>query len=127
MHQLIDPATTEVDHKDENLGIGLILCTASTKLRTNQARIHATGLNLLLEPTIFGTDVSGQVPQALRDRVDAIFCHNIVPKIICESEGSLFKTEDKEDEELRENLFFLENQESLGIHAKEVHDNDKKT
>ena len=73
LHQLIDPATTEVDHKDENLGIGLILCTASTKLRTNQARIHATGLNLLLEPTIFGTDVSGQVPQALRDRVDAIF------------------------------------------------------
>ncbi|CAL4106134.1 unnamed protein product, partial [Meganyctiphanes norvegica] len=30
IEQIIDPATTDVDHRDKSLGIGLILCTAST-------------------------------------------------------------------------------------------------
>ena len=126
LDKLSDPATSDVDHRDISLGIGIILCTSSMmKLRSGEAVIHLKGLNILLEPTIFGTAISGEVPLALRGSVDTVCGFNIVPRIICKIREPLFRTEDEEEEVLRENLHFLENQESLGISSQEVHDNDK--
>ena len=122
---ITDPATQDVDHKDISLGIGIILCTASiNKLRTEEV-IHLKGLNMLLEPTIFGTAVSGSVPQSLRGSIDTICAHNIVPRLAVKVSEPLFRVEDEEEEVLRQNLHFLDNQESLGISSKEVHGDDK--
>ena len=124
--QIIDPATPDVDHRDISLGIGIILCTSSmNKLRTEEAVIHLKGLNILLEPTIFGIVVSGEVPQALRGSVNTVCGHNIVPRLVFKVTEPLFRTEEGEEEALRENLHFLGSQESLGISPKEVHENDK--
>ena len=116
--KIIDPATPDVDHRDISLGIGIILCTSSmNKLRTEEAVIHLKGLNILLEPTIFGTTVSGEVSQGLRGSVDTVCGHNIVPRLVFKVTEPLFRTEG-EEEALRENLHFLGSQESLGISPK---------
>ena len=81
--KIVDPATNQVDHKDISLGIGMILCTSSVnKLRTEEAVIHLKGLNILLEPTIFGTAISGEVPQSLRGSVNTVCSHNIAPRLV---------------------------------------------
>ena len=80
LENITDPATPDVDHKDVSFGIGIILCTSSmNELRTEEAVVHLKGLNILLEPTIFGTAVSGKVPQALRGNVDAVCGNYIAP------------------------------------------------
>ena len=83
LENITDPATPDVDHKDVSLGIGIILCTSSmNELRTEEAVIHLKGLNILLEPTIFGTAVSDQVPQALRGNDDTVSGNFIVPRCV---------------------------------------------
>ena len=125
--RIVDPATTQVDHKDINLGIGMILCTSSVnKLRTEEAVIHLKRLNILLEPTIFGTAISGEVPQSLRGSVNTVCSHNIAPRLVSKKNEPLFRTEDEEEAALKENLHFLDSQESLGISNKEMHDHDQK-
>ena len=52
------------------------------ELRTEEAVVHLKGLNILLEPTIFGTAVSGKVPQALRGNVDAVCGNYLAPSFI---------------------------------------------
>ena len=83
LENITDPATPDVDHKDVSFGIGIILCTSSmNELRTEEAVVHLKGLNILLEPTIFGTAVSGKVPQALRGNVDAVCGNYLAPSFI---------------------------------------------
>ncbi|CAL4237698.1 unnamed protein product [Meganyctiphanes norvegica] len=116
----------EVDHVSISMGIGIILCTASTnRLRTGSG-IHLMDVNILLEPTIFGTAVSGGVPRHLRGEVSTICANCIVPKLVPKIKEPLFRTEDEEEETLKQNLNFLGNQESLGIKTEEIHHNDQK-
>ena len=79
----------------------------------------------MLEPTIFGTTISGTVPQTLRGSIDTVCAYNIVPKVVIKVKDPLFKIEDEEMEVFRQNLHFLGNQEALGISDKEVHGDDK--
>ena len=89
--------------------------------------IKLKDLNLKLEPTIFGTTVSGEVPQALRGSTNTFCAYNIVPRLVEKVKEPLFRTEDIEEEQLKKNLSFLDCQESLGISSEEMHDNDKKS
>ena len=124
--QIVDPAAMDVDHVSISMGIGIILCTASTnRLRTGSG-IHLMDVNILLEPTIFGTAVSGGVPRHLRGEVSTICANCIVPKLVPKIKEPLFRTEDEEEETLKQNLNFLGNQESLGIKTEEIHHNDQK-
>ena len=62
--KIVDPATHNVDHKDISLGIGMILCNSVVnKISSSDTVIKLKALNLRLEPTIFGTAVSGEVPK----------------------------------------------------------------
>ena len=127
LEKIVDPATQNVDHKDISLGIGMILCSSVVnKISLNDTVIKLKDLNLKLEPTIFGTTVSGEVPQALRGSTNTFCAYNIVPRLVEKVKEPLFRTEDIEEEQLKKNLHFLDCQESLGISSEEMHDNDKK-
>ena len=79
---IVDPATSALDHIDMSKGIGRILCAGSVnKLRVDKV-VHNKGLGMLLEPTIFGTAISGTVPQTLRDSVDTVCAYNIALKVV---------------------------------------------
>ena len=125
--KIVDPATHNVDHKDISLGIGMILCNSVVnKISSSDTVIKLKDLNLRLEPTIFGTTVSGEVPQSLRGSTNTFCAYNIVPRLVEKVKEPLFRTENIEDEQLKKNLHFLDCQESLGISSEEIHDNDKK-
>ena len=134
---IVDPASTAVDHANESLGIGIIMCPASiSKIRSGPV-IHLEKWNISLEPTIFGLAVSGEVPQGLRDNINTIcsqcivairVCNHVtVTKLIQNVTEPLFKTESQREEELKSNLNFLGNQESLGIYPEEIHKDDETT
>ena len=79
---IVDPATSASDHIDMSKGIGMILCAGSVnKLRVDKV-VHIKGLGMLLEPTIFGTAISGTVPQTLRDSIDTACAYNIPLKVV---------------------------------------------
>ena len=125
LRNLSDPATTEIDHSELSKGIGVILCTAAiNELRIDEV-IHLKELGIMLEPTIFGTAISGKVPQTLRGEVNTVCAYNIVPKFVIKLKDPLFKIDSEEEETLKKNLQFLGNQESLGISDKEIHGDDK--
>ena len=125
LQYLSDPATIDVDHKAISKGTGMILCTAAiNELRRNKV-IHLRGLGIILEPTIFGTAISGRVPEALKASVNTVCAFNIVPKVVSKLKDPLFTIDTEEEEELKKNLQFLGNQESLGICDKEIHGDDK--
>ena len=127
LSKIIDPASKNIDHKNISLGIGMILCNSViNKISLSDTVIKLKDLNLKLEPTIFGTSISGEVPKTLRSTFNTFCAYNTVPRFVEKAKEPLFRTEDADEEQLRENLHFLDCQESLGISSKEMHDNDKK-
>ena len=127
MNKIIDPASKKVDHKNISLGIGMILCNSViNKISLNEEVVKLKDLNLKLEPTIFGTTVSGEVPKPLRSNFNTFCAYNIIPRFAEKTKEPLFRTEDAEEEQRKENLHFLNCQESLGISSEEIHDDDKK-
>ena len=82
---MVDPASTEVDHGNESQGIGMILCSTSiNRLRTTDQILHIKPLDIILEPTIFGVAISGAVPPALRGQIHVILASHIAPRLICQ-------------------------------------------
>jgi hypothetical protein len=64
---LVDPNSVEVDHKDAADAIGMILCSSSINIiRTSDPIILLPELKIILEPTMFGTAISGTVPKYLK-------------------------------------------------------------
>ena len=122
---LSDPATNDVDHSELSKGIGLVLCTATINELRNGGVIHLKELGITLEPTIFGTAISGRVPETLRGEVNTVCAYNTVPKFVIKPRDPLFTIDSEEEEGLKKNLQFLCNQESLGISDKEIHGEDK--
>ena len=60
---MVDPTTDQIDHGNESLGIGMILCSTSiNRMRGRHPTVLLDTLNILLEPTIFGVAISGEVP-----------------------------------------------------------------
>ena len=132
---IVDPASSLVDHASLSLGIGIIMGPASiSKIRSGPI-MHFEESNISLEPTIFGLAMSGEIPRNLKDKVSTIcnqctiavqVCNHVtVPKLVQKLTEPLFKTESQREEELKSNLNFLGNQESLGIFPEEIHGDDE--
>ena len=123
---LADPNSLEVDHTDAADLVGMILCSATTNtLRTNEPITLLPELKMLLEPTIFGTAISGAIPKSLRSSHQRVSAHNVAIKPVCDfRDPQLFLSE--EDVTLAEDISFLWKQEQIGIMPKEQNIDDKK-
>ena len=89
--KLVDPDTRALDHWDMSGGVGLILCPGTTcRLRIGRP-VHLKGLGLLLEPTIFGTAISGSVPEVLRSKVDALCTFSTFSKVVARKQGRILR------------------------------------
>ena len=124
---LVDPATDQYDHKEK--GIGLILSNASTGKLVKGKIIRVDSNKIKLEPTIFGTAISGEVPLELRDKKKVV-CAFSVPILTKEIDVPYYQ-EDESYFSIRKdpmllNLEFLNEQESIGISQKEMHGDDSK-
>ena len=83
--ELADPNSLEVDHTDAADQVGMILCSATiNRLRTSEQITHLPELKILLEPTIFGTAISGAIPKILKLSQQPSTAHNITIKSICD-------------------------------------------
>ena len=78
---MVDPASNFIDHKT-NPGIGMILCSSSINKIRNNRTFLIPALNVLLEPTIFGVAVSGEIPSFLKHHVEVIQANSIVPRLV---------------------------------------------
>ena len=125
MEHTVRSSIIRADHINISKGIGLILCTATTNKLRDKEIVLLKGLNILLEPTIFGTAISGKVPETLRGNVETVCNYNIIPRIVSKGREPLFKIEEEEEGKLKEELQFLSDQEYLGISNKEVHGDNK--
>ena len=82
---LADPNNMDVDHTDAPSLVGMILCSATTNtIRTNETITLLPELKMLLEPTIFGTAISGSIPKALKSTLQRVSAHNAAIKTVCE-------------------------------------------
>ena len=121
---MVDPASKDVDHTD-NQGIGIILCSNSiNKIRKSEGIVLIPTLNILLEPTIFGVAISGEIPSFLRAYVDVIQANHIVPRLvkqIIDPELCVFEDETT----LRQDIDFIWGQDMLGIMPGEIHEDDR--
>ena len=125
LNRLVDPASMEIDHANMSLGIGLILCSATTnRLRTAEQPWNMTNINILLEPTIFGVAISGAIPNTFRNPKATILAQNIAPRMVdYHQDPRLFSA--RNDVELPEDINFMWEQETLGIRPAEVHEDHK--
>ena len=81
---LVDPTSLDVDHSQESLGIGIILCSSSiNRIRTKGNVIQIPELEILLEPTIFGVAISGAIPPCLQDQANIFLANKISPRLVC--------------------------------------------
>ena len=121
-----DPNSLEVDHTDAASSVGMILCSATVNtLRTNDPIIHLPELKILLEPTIFGTTISGRIPKALKSHPRQVTSNHITTTLLCDVENpQLFLAEDNCS--LTDDISFLWKHEQLGILPNEPHTDDIK-
>ena len=92
---MVDLDTHALDHWDIGEGVGLILCPGTTcRLRIGRP-VHLKELGLLLEPTIFGTAISGTIQEVLRNKVDALCTYSTCPKVVARKKGRILKRKDK--------------------------------
>ena len=83
--ELADPNSLEVDHTDAADQVGMILCSATiNRLRTPEPVTLLPELKILLEPTIFGTAISGAIPKSLKSSQQHATAHNIAIKSVCD-------------------------------------------
>ena len=123
---LADPNSLEVDHTEAANLVGLILCSATTNtLRTNEPVTLLPEIKMLLEPTIFGTAISGAIPKVLKSSHQRLTAHNIAIVPVSDlRDPQLFLSE--EDVTLAEDISFLWKQEQIGVIQKEQNIDDKK-
>ena len=109
-----DPGEDKVCHKDESLGVAMVLCSASiNQIRTPHEIVNVKELNLLLEPTIFGVAISGEIPDHLRETAQQVSVGCTVPHIIKHKDPRFFPLE--KEASLTDDISFIWTQESLGI------------
>ena len=123
---LVDPSSVDVDHSDAANAIGMILCSSTINtIRTAESIVVLPELKILLEPTIFGTAISGAVPKCLKSNPQRVAANNMAIRLVSSSrDPTLFLAE--EEVSLAEDISFLWKQEQLGILPKEQHTDDKK-
>ena len=114
------PADFQVSHGQDSQGVAMVLCSATTnRLRPNPHDIiHVKEWDILLEPTIFGTAISGAIPDRLRSRVAQVSVNSTVPQIINQVRDPVAFLDSRESS-LSDDISFIWSQEQLGIKPEE--------
>ena len=82
---IVNPSSVEVDHTDAPNSIGMIFCSSTiNSLRTDEPITLLPELKILLEPTVFGTAISGSVPHCLKSQDHLASKHNVAVKPVSE-------------------------------------------
>ena len=113
LNSIVDPSTAKVSHSDLSEGIGLVLCQATVSQIRKGSPKHLEDIDILLEPTIFGTVISGYIPEYLKDQVTSVCNMSTIPTTVNDKQEPRFT--ESEDYELKQDLQFLGDQEQLGI------------
>ena len=132
INTVIEPSDNRIDHANINLGTALVLSNAATALICPRVstKINLKELKLILEPTIFGTAVSGEIPPKLAGQSRIIQAMYATPKI---HEEHSIRNDSSQDihtmlgyqkEVLEDEVKFLWDKYTLGIFVHEVHDDD---
>ena len=129
---IFDPADDRVDHAKLNMGTGLVLSNAAMALicPRESTRLNLLEHRLIIEPTMFGLALSGEIPKGLRNTTRVVQAMCATPKL-CENGGILRDPEANihdqlgyQKEVLEDEISFLWDKENLGIFSHEVHNED---
>ena len=124
---IVDPSDNRVDHANISLGTALVLSNAATALicPRESTRLNLMEHRLFLEPTIFGTALSGEIPLKLRDKSRVVQAMSTTPKLQDSNlEMGAHAELGYQREVLEDEIQFLWDKETLGIFQHEVHDDD---
>ena len=124
--RIVDPADTNVDHARLSMGTALVLSNAATALvcPSQSTRLNIQEHRLILEQTIFGITLSGEIPQSLRANTQVVQALNTVPCIDKNACSDIHCELGYEREVLEDEIKFLWDKSDLGIFSHEVHDDD---
>ena len=104
LDSIIDPTTVHSDHSKISRGVGMVLCSAATNRLRNGDSKTLENIGILLEPTIFGTVMSGRIPESLRSKTEQACSLLTIPRTVQTLEESLpMEGADLELEETLEN------------------------
>ena len=82
LESIIDTTIVHSDHSETSRGVGMVLCSAATsRLRDGESK-NLENIEVLLEPTIFGTAMSGKIPEKLRSKTEAACNFSTIPKTV---------------------------------------------
>ena len=82
INSIIDPITEHSDHFKVSRGVGMVLCSAAiTRLRNGDSKTLGN-IGVLLEPTIFGTVMSGKIPENLRSKTEQVCSFMTTPRTV---------------------------------------------
>ena len=132
IENIIEPSDNRVDHANISNGTALVLSSAATALLCPRVSMK-TNLKehkLILEPTIFGTALSGEIPSRLRTHSRVVQAMCATPKvheehaIIDDSAEEIHNMLGYRKEVLEDEIKFLWDKYTLGIFTHEVHDDD---
>ena len=79
---IIDPTTVHSDHSKRSRGVGMVLCSAATTRLRNGDSKTLENIGILLEPTIFGTVMSGRIPESLRSKTEQACSFMTIPRTV---------------------------------------------
>ena len=79
---IIDPITAHSDHSKISRGVGMVLCSAAITRIRNGASKTLENIGILLEPTIFGTVISGRIPESLRSKTEQVCSFMTIPRTV---------------------------------------------
>ena len=129
--QIVDPAEVAIDHRNLSMGTGLVLSNAATALicPAESTKLNLKEHRLIIEPTLFGLAISGEIPQPLREDTKVIQAMCITPKV-CKDPETNNTTPDIHQklgfqrDVLEDEIKFLWEKDNIGIFSHEIHDDD---
>lgn len=130
--KIVEPSDMNVDHFHISQGTALVLSNAATAMVCPRVstKLNLMEHKLLLEPTIFGTALSGEIPKKLRNQSRVVQAMCVTPKIhdeqdsINDSQSNIHIELGYQKEVLEDEIKFLWDKYTLGIFVHEVHDDD---
>ena len=129
--QIVDPAEVAIDHRNLSMGTGLVLSNAATALicPAESTKLNLKEHRLIIEPTLFGLAISGEIPQPLREDTKVIQAMCITPKVCKDPETSnttpdIHQKLGFQRDVLEDEIKFLWEKDNIGIFSHEIHDDD---
>ena len=130
---IVDPAEENIDHAALNMGTGLVLSNAAMAsiCPKESTRVILQEHRLIIEPTIFGLALSGEIPARLQKSTRVVQAMCSTPKL-CDKvslqrdpEANIHDQLGYHKEVLEDEVSFLWDKANLGIFSHEVHDEDR--